>query len=105
MTNSSVAVTPEAVKQLVLDSLKELNEQLDADKQVELAENTVLFGRGSRLDSLGLVNLIVLVEEKANESFDTSITLADERAMSQAQSPFRTVQSLSDYLLMLLKEQ
>jgi acyl carrier protein len=105
MPNSSVAVTPEAVKQLVRDSLKELNEQLDADKQVELAENTVLFGRGSRLDSLGLVNLIVLVEEKANETFSASITLADERAMSQAQSPFRTVQSLSDYLLMLLKEQ
>jgi D-alanine--poly(phosphoribitol) ligase subunit 2 len=105
MPNSSVAVTPETVKQLVLDSLKELNEQLDVDKQVELAENTVLFGRGSRLDSLGLVNLIVLVEEKANETFSASITLADERAMSQAQSPFRTVQSLSDYLLMLLKEQ
>ncbi|HTX78508.1 MAG TPA: hypothetical protein VMC62_02520 [Longilinea sp.] len=105
MTNSSVAVTPETVEQLVLDALKELNEQLDADKQVEVSENTVLFGRGSRLDSLGLVNLIVLVEEKANETFGASITLADERAMSQAQSPFRTVQSLSDYLLMLLKEQ
>ncbi|MGD0708213.1 MAG: hypothetical protein ABSA51_07150 [Anaerolineaceae bacterium] len=105
MTNSPVAVTPEAVKQLVLNALKELNEQLDANKQLEVTENTVLFGRGSRLDSLGLVNLIVLVEEKANETFGASITLADERAMSQAQSPFRTVQSLSDYLLMLLKEQ
>ena len=105
MTNSPVAVTPEAVKQLVLNALKELNEQLDANKQPEVTENTVLFGRGSRLDSLGLVNLIVLVEEKANETFGASITLADERAMSQAQSPFRTVQSLSDYLLMLLKEQ
>jgi D-alanine--poly(phosphoribitol) ligase subunit 2 len=105
MTNSPVAVTPEAVKQLVLNALKELNEQLDENKQLEVSENTVLFGRGSRLDSLGLVNLIVLVEEKANETFGASITLADERAMSQAQSPFRTVQSLSDYILMLLKEQ
>jgi acyl carrier protein len=104
MTNSPVAVTPEAVKQLVLNALKELNEQLDENKQLEVSENTVLFGRGSRLDSLGLVNLIVLVEEKANETFGASITLADERAMSQAQSPFRTVQSLSDYILMLLKE-
>ena len=105
MTNSPVAVTPEAVKQLVLNALKELNEQLDENKQLEVSENTVLFGRGSRLDSLGLVNLIVLVEEKANETFGASITLADERAMSQAQSPFRTVQSLSEYILMLLKEQ
>ena len=104
MTNSPVAVTPENVKQLVLNALKELNEQLDENKQLEVSENTVLFGRGSRLDSLGLVNLIVLVEEKANETFGASITLADERAMSQAQSPFRTVQSLSDYILMLLKE-
>jgi len=92
------------VMKVVLESVAELNLQLDASQQLELTPNTQLFGRGSRLDSLGLVNLIVLVEEKAADTFGKSVTIADERAMSQKSSPFRTVRTLSEYLFGLLKE-
>lgn len=92
------------VMKVVLESVAELNLQLDASQQLELTPDTQLFGRGSRLDSLGLVNLIVLVEEKAADTFGKSVTIADERAMSQKSSPFRTVRTLSDYLFGLLKE-
>jgi hypothetical protein len=50
------------------------------------------------------VNLIVLVEEKTADTFGKSVTIADEKAMSQKNSPFRTVQNLADYLFSLLKE-
>jgi acyl carrier protein len=92
------------VMKVVLESVAELNLQLDASQQLELTPDTQLFGRGSRLDSLGLVNLIVLVEEKAADTFEKSVTIADERAMSQKSSPFRTVRTLSEYLFGLLKE-
>jgi acyl carrier protein len=92
------------VMKVVLESVAELNLQLDASQQLELTPDTQLFGRGSRLDSLGLVNLIVLVEEKAADTFGKSVTIADERAMSQKSSPFRTVRTLSEYLFGLLKE-
>ena len=65
---------------------------------------TRLFGGNSKLDSLGLVNLIVAVEQNIEDEFDITITLADERSMSQKHSPFRTVGSLVDYIEMLLKE-
>jgi acyl carrier protein len=92
------------VMKVVLDSVAELNLQLDDSQQLEISPETQLFGRGSKLDSLGLVNLIVLVEEKIADSFGKSVTIADERAMSQKSSPFRTIRTLAEYLFSLLKE-
>ena len=88
----------------VLEAVAEFNEQLDAEHKLELDAETCLLGRSSKLDSFGLVNLIILVEEKLYDKFDKSITLADERAMSQEHSPFRSVQSLADYVYALLSE-
>lgn len=92
------------LENVIFESMKMLNEQFPAEKQLELKSDTILFGRDARLDSLGLVNLIVLVEENTLEKFDRSITLADERAMSQKSSPFRTVQTLAEYMQGLLME-
>ncbi len=89
---------------LIMDSITELNQQFPQQLPLEATADAILFGRGSRLDSLGLVNLIFLVEEKVLAKYDRPITLADERAMSQKNSPFRTVDTLAEYILMLLKE-
>jgi len=89
---------------LVLESVSELNLQLDENQKLEISPDTQLFGRGSKLDSLGLVNMVVLVEEKTLDKFGKSVTIADERAMSQKNSPFRTVRTLSEYLFILLTE-
>ena len=88
----------------VLEAVMEFNQQLDAEHKLELDTETRLLGRSSKLDSFGLVNLIILVEEKLYDKFDKSITLADERAMSQEHSPFRSVQSLVSYVGTLARE-
>jgi acyl carrier protein len=46
--------------------------------------------------------LIVAVEQNIEDEFDITIILADERAMSQKHSPFRTVRSLVDYIETLI---
>ena len=94
----------ENVLAAVLEAVTEFNEQLDAEHKLELDAGTRLLGRSSKLDSFGLVNLIIIVEEKLNDKFNRSIPLADERAMSQDHSPFRSVQSLADYAYTLLSE-
>ncbi len=88
----------------VLEAVTEFNEQLDAEHRLDPTAETRLLGKSSKLDSFGLVNLIIVVEEKLYDKFDKSITLADERAMSQEHSPFRSVQSLADYAYTLLSE-
>ena len=94
----------ENVLAAVFEAVTEFNEQLDTEHKLELDTETRLLGRSSKLDSFGLVNLIILVEEKLNDKFARSITLADERAMSQENSPFQSVQSLADYAYALLSE-
>ena len=64
--------------------------------------DTALFGRKGIFDSLGLVSLIVGVEEAIADAFGTTVSLADERAMSQTNSPFRTIRSLAEYAAGLL---
>ena len=81
-----------------------MNEQLPKGRTLEKSPQTILFGKGGQLDSLGLVSFIVEVEQKIEEELGVSITLADERAMSQKSSPFLTLQTLSEYVSLLLKE-
>ena len=94
----------EKIQQSIYNSIDSLNAQLPNEGHIEKSNNTALFGSGSKLDSLGLINLIVAVEQNIEDEFDVTITLADERALSQELSPFRDVMSLADYIEMLLEE-
>ena len=80
---------------IIIEMAREVCEmEADADS---LTEETVLFGEGGLLDSMGLVTLIVAVEQEIEDRFEASAGLADEKAMSQANSPFRSVATLADY--------
>lgn len=92
------------VDELLFEAIGEINDQLPETQKIKKEKSTPLFGEDGGLDSLTLVNLIVTVEQKIQDDLDCTITLADERAMSQKNSPFRTVASLSEYILILLKE-
>jgi len=70
-----------------------------------LTDTTRLLGGDTMLDSLGLVELIVDVEQRLEAELGVAVTLADERAMSLRQSPFRTVDTLADYICVLAAEQ
>lgn len=69
-----------------------------------LGAGTVLFGPDGLFDSLGVVSLVLAVEEAVEERFDASITLADQRAMAESTSPFRTVGLLAEYTERLIRE-
>lgn len=89
---------------LIIATVEDLKEEREAASPDPVTESTVLFGQEGIFDSLGLVSLIVDVEQQI-EDHGTSITLGDERAVSQKHSPFRTVQSLADYTCQLIDEQ
>ena len=92
------------IENLIITSVKEINEQLSQEQQLGQSTKTVLFGKDGKLDSLGLVTLLVIIEQNIEDELDVSITIADERAMSQKRSPFRTIGTLADYIDMLLKD-
>ena len=94
----------EKIVQSIFNSVDSLNAQLPTEEHISKSNDTTLFGSDSKIDSLGLINLIVAIEQDIEDEFDIPITLADERAMSQETSPFRTVGSLADYIELLLEE-
>ena len=88
---------------LIYEAIDELNETLD--EPIEKSDSTQLFGSKSKLDSMGLVSLIVTVERLRDEKYGKTVTLASEKAFSRSSSPFRTVQTLSEYISELLAEE
>ena len=95
----------EKVIKLIFDVIDEVNEQFPKGRQLKKSVDTVLFGNSGELDSLGLVNFIIATEQKIEEELDVTISLTDERAMSQKNSPFKTVGTLADYITLLLEEE
>jgi hypothetical protein len=89
---------------LIFDTIDEMNLELDFSDQIEKNENTIIFGIDSALDSIGLVNFITIIEQKIEEETGKFITIADERAMSMENSPFRTVGTLKEYVELLINE-
>ena len=83
---------------VVLESLREVLEFADAHEGQDFDEATVLVGPEATLDSLGVVSLIVEVEQRLEMEHEVSVTLASDKAMSQRSSPFRTVGVLADYI-------
>lgn len=90
------------VLDLIYDCVDEINEEQST--KLAKAEDEILFGSGGKLDSLGLVNLIVAIEGRIEDDFDESVTIADEKAMSMKNSPFRTIGTLGKYVHSVLEE-
>jgi acyl carrier protein len=93
-------MTREETIQLICTVYKDLVPPEDRPPAVN--EATRLFG--GALDSVGLVSLIVELEQQIADRGEASITIADDRAMSQKRSPFRTIGSLADYVQGLMME-
>ena len=89
----------------VFASIDELNEVLPLHRRLEKAVDTVLYDTNGCLDSLELVNLIVITEQNVEDAFGVPVILADERAMSLRHSPFRTVSTFVAYIALALQAQ
>lgn len=89
---------------IIIAAANELNDEEEISLSEELSVSTRLFGENGVLDSMGLVSLVVAVEQAIDEELDASISLADEKALSQKNSPYRTIETLAEYAEKLLQE-
>ena len=83
------------IKRRIIGTITDYFETQDIDKNVN--ENTVLFGENSALDSMGLVNVIVDIEANFLDE-NHEISLTSEKAMSRRNSPFRTIETLAEFI-------
>ena len=93
---------PENIVAAIYRAVDWINGELPPDRQLIKAPETRLLGSESVLDSMHLVSLIVTIEREVEDAFGVALTLADERALSMQASPFRSIQSLADYIGILI---
>ena len=84
----------EAIIYQVFDNLMEQSTELELEKQ----QSTPLVGDGSALDSLGLVNFLVALEQKLQDIVGSSFQIADQDLLIGEEQPLRSVETLSAYL-------
>lgn len=87
----------------IYSAIDEINKMLPEDQKLGGKLESALYGESGKLDSLGLVNLIVTTEQKVEEYFGVSIVLADEKTLSKKDSPFRTIGTLVNHISMILE--
>ena len=94
----------EKVTRMLFNVIDELNQLQPREEHLTKDLQAPLAGEFGRLDSAGLINLIVLTEQKAAQELGRPILLTDDRTMSQINAVFRTLGSLADYIHLLLNE-
>jgi|SRR5215813_2115955 len=92
------------VTSIIYAAIDELNEQLAEENRLAKAPETALFGSAGRLDSIGFVNLIVLVEEKWQDEFRVCISLPETLA-TREDNPLQTVGSFIDYMCWVVEKE
>ena len=95
----------EILEQFIYPVLDEMQDQYIREGAAEHSPNTALFTEGGLFDSMGLVSFIVSVEDRIEDETGTRLTLATDKAMSMASSPFLSLGALRDYIAELLEEE
>jgi acyl carrier protein len=100
MLNTSLR---EAVREAVFHAIDELNRQLPRERHLAKSDTTPLAGPDGHLDSLGVVNLIVLVEQQLETRAGITINLIDTELL-EGGAALSTVETLGAFIAAAVDE-
>ena len=86
---------------LIYRTIDIVNRQLPAERRLAPRGDTVIVGAGGALDSLGIVNFIVALEEHVADALGRGVQLLDTDLIAAENGPFRTVDTLAAHLMAL----
>lgn len=92
------------IRNVVKESIDELNEQLDEDRQLMYSSEVRLLGKNAAIDSMAFVTFITILEERISDELDKDIKIVSDKAFSRERSPFLSFESLEEFLTELIKE-
>jgi len=92
-------LTAESAAALLAAAMEQINAQRKKNERVEAAPATVLVGPGAALDSLLLLNFLVAAEEKLRDDHGLELSLVDLLGQPVAESPLRSVATLTEHLV------
>ncbi len=94
----------DVLSEILFPVIEEAKRNIESASGLEASPEAPLFGDGG-LDSMGLVQFIILVEERLQDVAGVELTLASDKAMSRRSSPFQTLGTLAEYIGECLAEE
>ena len=85
------------LKEVLFEALSEAEATIPSAANVDKRSDAILFGDGG-FDSMGLVQFIVIVEERIEDVAGVEVRLASDKAMSRQRSPFATLGTLAEFI-------
>ena len=93
----------EIIHKLVFQAIDDYND-INKENPIKKEYDTNLIGEDTVLDSVGLVGLLIDIEGLIQDEFGLDFVIMSEKAMSQKNSPFKSVKSLCKYLEQEIKD-
>jgi acyl carrier protein len=92
------SLNKEDLVKTIYEAMEELNEQLPEESNPPKEYETVLFGEDGLLDSMGIINLLVILEEKLESNLKISVGLtSDSEILAQPERRW-TAAELSSHI-------
>jgi acyl carrier protein len=88
-----VLIGPETASNIVVAALEEYNRGVEPELRLSTEPAAALYGPGGGLDSLGLLDLITILEAELSRELGRPVAIVEE-SMSTDGAAFRTVDSL-----------
>ena len=90
------------VYDIVFKAIKEL--YVFNGLETELTDESIIFGEGSALDSLDLVNGLLTIESEIGAQLNVSVEVIDEDSIISEDSPFQNIDSLTRLLVVKVND-
>ncbi len=91
-------------RKILAEVFDDLTSSWEKEKKVAYGDDLVLLGSNSIFDSMDLVNFISDIEVKISDVENKEITLVSETAFSKQRSPFKSMETLGNFIDELLAE-
>tara|TARA_B100000886_G_scaffold335836_1_gene293617 strand:- start:444 stop:749 length:306 start_codon:yes stop_codon:yes gene_type:complete len=96
-------ITIEFIIELIYIEIDNHNEVNPDDLQLKKSLETVFLGEGGSLDSLGLLTILVSIENSVKNNIDNNLLIIDELLFNDKDGPYNNVKSLSKYIFKKVK--
>lgn len=83
---------------VIYSAIDEVNRQMPIDAKIIKDPFTKLVGEGGTLDSLGVITLLVSVEEALQSGLGLQLALLDEDALANPTGPYHSIDSLANWI-------
>jgi hypothetical protein len=86
------------IGKLIDETIDEINACTSPERRIGKLPQTVIVGKSSTLDSLGVINFLTALEDKVASSTGRSISLMNENTLTDGDGPLKTIAMIERFI-------